>query len=141
MHTYSYTLLIHIPILKPIGGENSEHCLWFLLCSKIEYAMLYTYSYTLLILIPILKPIGDENSDPSLWFLLCSKSSMKYTDSYTLLIHKPISNPICDGNSDHSLLFLSSFFRMMTHRIRICHLMSQILQYSNCSVIYKLMPF
>ena len=33
-YTYSYTLLIHIPILKSIGDENSEHCLWFLLCSK-----------------------------------------------------------------------------------------------------------
>ena len=33
-YTYSYTLLIHIPILKPIGDENSEHCLWFLQCSK-----------------------------------------------------------------------------------------------------------
>ena len=33
-YSYSYILLIHIPISKPIGDENPEHCLWFLLCSK-----------------------------------------------------------------------------------------------------------
>ena len=33
-YSYSYILLIHIPILRPIGNENSEPCLWFLLRSK-----------------------------------------------------------------------------------------------------------
>ena len=33
-YTYSYTSLIHIPISKPFGDENSEHCLWFLIRSK-----------------------------------------------------------------------------------------------------------
>ena len=33
-YTYSHTLLILIPVLKPIGDENSEHGLLFLLCSK-----------------------------------------------------------------------------------------------------------
>ena len=48
-YTYSYTLLIHIPILKPICDDNSEHCLWLLLCSKssmlcsIPIAILYLY--------------------------------------------------------------------------------------------------
>ena len=27
-YTYSYTLLIHIPIFKRIGDEDSGHCLW-----------------------------------------------------------------------------------------------------------------
>ena len=33
-YSYSYTSLIHLPILKPIHGECLEHCLWFLLRSK-----------------------------------------------------------------------------------------------------------
>ena len=50
-YTYGYTSLIHIPILKPIGEENSEHCLWFLLLSKssiicsIPIVLLYLYIY------------------------------------------------------------------------------------------------
>ena len=50
-YTYSFTLLIHIPILKPIGDENSEHCLWFLLCwepsmlCSIPIVILYSYIY------------------------------------------------------------------------------------------------
>ena len=50
-HTYSYRSLIHIPMLKLIGDENSEHCLWFLLCSKssilcsITIVILYSYIY------------------------------------------------------------------------------------------------
>ena len=48
-YTYSYTLLIHIPISKPIDDENSEPCLWFLLHSKssmlcsIPIVILYSY--------------------------------------------------------------------------------------------------
>ena len=30
-YAYAYILLVHITISKPIGDENSEHCLWFLL--------------------------------------------------------------------------------------------------------------
>ena len=48
-YTYSYTSLIHIPTLKPIGDENSGYCLWLLPCSKssmlcsIPIVMLYLY--------------------------------------------------------------------------------------------------
>ena len=75
-YTYSCTLLIHIPILKPIGDEELRALSLVSAMLKIEYAMQYAYSYTLLMHIPILKPIGDENSERCLWFLLCSKSSM-----------------------------------------------------------------
>ena len=50
-YTYIHILLMHIPILKPIGEENSEHCLWFLPCSKssmlcsIPIVILYLYIY------------------------------------------------------------------------------------------------
>ena len=50
-YTYSCTLLIHTPILKPIGDENSEHGLWFLLCSKssmlcsIPIVIIHLYIY------------------------------------------------------------------------------------------------
>ena len=50
-YTNSYTLLLHIPISKSIADENSEHCLWFLLCSKssmlcsIPIVTLYLYIY------------------------------------------------------------------------------------------------
>ena len=71
-YTYSYTLLIHIPILKPIGDGYTIFKALSLVSTtlEIEYAMQYTYSYTLLIHILILKPIGDENSEHCLWFLL-----------------------------------------------------------------------
>ena len=62
-YTYSYTLLIHTPILKPIGDEELRALSLVSVELGIEYAMHYTYSYTLLIHIPILKPIGDENSE------------------------------------------------------------------------------
>ena len=74
-YAYSYTLLIHVSILKPIGDETHSTVSGFCY-AQIEYAMQDAYSYTLLIHIPILKPIGDENSEPCLWFLPCSKSSM-----------------------------------------------------------------
>ena len=35
-YTYSYTLLMHLPILKLIGDEISELCIWFLLRSKLS---------------------------------------------------------------------------------------------------------
>ena len=35
-YTDSYTLLMHIPIFKPIGDENSEHYILFLLCSLVS---------------------------------------------------------------------------------------------------------
>ena len=75
-YTYSYTLLIHTPILRPIGDENSTALSLNSAMLISEYDMQYTYNCTLLIHILILKPIGDENSEHCLWFLLFSKSSM-----------------------------------------------------------------
>ena len=69
-YTYSYTLLIHTTIIKPIGDENSEHCLWFLVRSKSRMLC------SMPIVIHMLKPIGDVNSEHCLWFLLCSNSRM-----------------------------------------------------------------
>ena len=76
-YTYSYTSLIQIPIIKPIGDENSEHGLWFLLCSKSSMLCSIPIVILLFIHTPILKPIDNGKSEHRLWFLLCSKSSMQ----------------------------------------------------------------
>ena len=70
---------MHVSILKPIGDENSEHCPWFLLCLKVEYAVQYSYSSTSLIHLPILKPVHGECLEHCLCFLLLSKSSMPFS--------------------------------------------------------------
>ena len=75
-YTYSYTSLIHVPILKPIGDEELRALSLVSAMLKVEYAMQYTYSYTSLIQIPILKPIGDENSERRLSFLLRLQSNV-----------------------------------------------------------------
>ena len=96
-YTYSYTLLIHIPISKRIGGEKSEHCLWFLLCSKssmlcsIPIVILYLYIYPYQnVLVMKLRALSLVST------MLRIEYAMQYTYSYTLLIHIPILKRIGD---------------------------------------------
>ena len=107
-YTYSCTSLIHIPILKPIGDENSNHCLWFLLCSKSSMLCSIPIVYTLLMHIPIIKTYGWwKLRAPSLVSaMLKIEHVMQYTYSYTLLMHIPTLKPIGDENSEHCLWFL-----------------------------------
>ena len=84
-YTYSYTLLIHIPILKSIADENSKHCLWFLLCSKssmlcsttIVILHLYMYPYQNLLGIKTQRALSLVSA------MLEIEYAMQYTYSYT----------------------------------------------------------
>ena len=105
-------ILIHIPILKPIGDGYTIFKALSLVSTtlEIEYAMQYTYSYTLLIHIPILKPIGDGYTIFKALSLVSAmleiEYAMQYTYSSTLLTHIPILKPIGDENSEPCLWFL-----------------------------------
>ena len=94
--TYSYTLLMHIPILKPFGDENSEHCLWLLLCSKssmlcsipIVILFLYIYPYENLLVMKTQSTVSDSCQ------FLCQSINQSINQSIDQSINRSINQSI-----------------------------------------------
>ena len=122
-YTYSFTLCIHIPTLRPINVGSSGHCLWFLLCSipiVILYLYIYPYQNLLVMKLRALSLVST---------MLKIEYAMQYTYSFTLRTHIPILRPINVGSSEHCLWFLLCSKSSMLCSIPIALLYVHIYQY------------